>query len=59
MGLRPFIVWVNYGTEGWSPSDDFETTDQVLDYISRETYGHPYVITKRVAVTLQEIIEEQ
>lgn len=49
-----YVVWVNHGTEGFVRSDDFETLDEVLNFIAKETYGHDYEVTKLVGVQLIE-----
>ena len=49
-----YIVWVDNGTGGWSASGDLPNLADVLKFITSETYGHPYRVTKEVSVCLVE-----
>jgi hypothetical protein len=40
----PFIRWLDYGVEGWSP-DSFPTLRAAID---ADSYGRPIIITRRV-----------
>lgn len=50
-----YIVWHDNRTEGWARSDDIDTLEEVFDNIAKDTYGHPYVITKPVKVNFVEV----
>lgn len=48
---KRFVVWVHYGSEGWSPVDDYDTFDEAA--IGREMYlshGGQAVVTEHVPV---------
>ena len=48
---KKYIVWVNYGYDGWSPTG-FETIEEMEKYIiaGRDTYGNERVFTYRINV---------
>ena len=41
---KPFIVWVDYGSEGWSPTG----YDTLKDAITDTKYTSRWIVTKRV-----------
>jgi len=45
-----YIVWVNYGCEGWSPTG-YSTLEEAIKH---ESYGAEKVITKECKYTLKE-----
>ncbi len=48
--MKRYILWLNYGTEGWLPKD-FDTLPEVFQAIqSGETYGQPFEITGRIDI---------
>lgn len=48
---KKYIVWVDYGYEGWNPTG-FETLEEMEKYIigGRDTYGNERVFTRRIDV---------
>lgn len=51
-----YIVWKNYGYEGWQPSEEFKTVQEATEYAMRENYGIEIKITKivKIKVTVEE-----
>ena len=49
-----YVVWVNHGMEGYARSEDMDTLDEVLRYITKETYGSEFEVTKTVKLQLIE-----
>lgn len=43
---KPWIVWADYGSEGWSPKGFSSETD-ALAFIEGDNYGHPLTLTRR------------
>lgn len=52
----PYIVWVNYGYNGWSPTS-YATIQEAIVHGSREAYGYEIVVTKTVSVKVEEVPE--
>ena len=50
----PFTVWIDNRTEGWHPSEPFDTLEQCFDYLIGNAYGHQYQITREVRVVFNE-----
>lgn len=51
----PYVIWIDYGSEGWSPKG-YDTPEEVLDAIaSGDTHGHPFVITRRTHLSITEM----
>ena len=48
---KEYILWVNYGTEGWG-WQDFDTLKEALE---SEKFGHDWTITKRVDYEIKEV----
>jgi hypothetical protein len=51
-----YTVWVDYGSEGWKPSDDLDTLEDCFEWLRAYNSGNHYRITKSVAV---EFIESE
>jgi hypothetical protein len=49
-----FIVWLDYHTEGWKPSEELETLNDCFEWLSKNNYGNPYEITKKVEYEIKE-----
>ena len=49
-----FTVWIDYYTEGWSPSEPLPDLAAVLEYITYNTYSHTYRVTRDVDLKLVE-----
>ena len=47
----PYIVWMDYGYEGWKP-DSYATLKEAVD---APKYGNAWVMTKRVEYTVTEV----
>lgn len=52
-----YIVWINYGCEGWSPTE-FQTLKGAVDYATKNNYGSEFKITKQVEYEISEVIEK-
>jgi hypothetical protein len=52
-----YIVWTNYGCEGWSPKE-CKDLDGVKEAI-HETYGSEYKVTYPVEIELREVKQPQ
>jgi len=52
-----YIVWINYGYEGWSPTE-FQTLKGAVDYASKNNYGSEFKITKQVEYDIGEVVEK-
>ena len=49
----PYVLWLDYGSEGWQPKG-FEIPDEVLEAIAEGyTHGMPFVITRRLDLVLK------
>ena len=48
--MNKYIVWVNYGCEGWSPS----FYDTLEEAIKHESYGMDKIITTEVKFEIVE-----
>jgi hypothetical protein len=50
-----YIVWINYGYDGWSPNQ-FNTFQEAFEYATKENYGKEFKITIELEykVTAQE-----
>jgi hypothetical protein len=48
--MSKYIVWLDYYTEGWKPSDELDTLDSCFEWLKLNNYGNPYTITKVVQV---------
>jgi hypothetical protein len=48
--MKKYIVWVNYGCEGWSPS----FYDTLEEAIKHESYGMDKIITTEVKFEIVE-----
>jgi hypothetical protein len=49
-----YIVWLDYHSEGWKPSEPLETLDDCFEWLKTNNYGNPYLITKVVKVKFEE-----
>jgi hypothetical protein len=49
-----YIVWSHYPQEGWQPSDELETLDEVYRFITGDQCQPEFKITKTVEVHLTE-----
>lgn len=49
-----YTVWIDFGTEGWQPSDDQPDLAACLHHIATMSYGHDYRVTRDVNVLLTE-----
>jgi hypothetical protein len=47
---QPYIVWVDYGYEGWHPTG-FKTLKEAVEH---KSYGSTSVITKKVEFSVTE-----
>ncbi len=51
-----YIVWHDFGTEGWFPSSDtvsLQSLDDVWDYLQKNPHrGQPFLVTRKVNVRL-------
>jgi hypothetical protein len=46
---KPYLLWINYGTDGWSLSETFDTPEDALEHVrSGGSYGEEFLITKEV-----------
>lgn len=52
--MSKYIVWLNYHTEGWKPSEELETLEECFKWLETNNYGNPYQITKTVDVNFSE-----
>lgn len=50
----PYILWINYGCEGWKPGS-YHSLEEALRV---DTYGSEAIITKEVSYFIQEIVKE-
>jgi hypothetical protein len=57
---KKYIVWVNYGYEGWLPTG-FETLEQMEKYIieGRDTYGNERIFTRKIEVKVKVDVTEE
>ena len=51
-----YIVWINFGYEGWSPAE-FETLKEAVEYGTKNNYGSDFKITKKVEYSIKEVEE--
>lgn len=50
--MKPWIVWLNYGSyEGWRPHD-FETEAEAIEFIKTGCYGQPFELTRLVRLAI-------
>jgi hypothetical protein len=57
--MSKYIVWLDYHTEGWKPSEDLETLADCFEWLKSNNYGNPYQITKTVDIQFTEVPDEQ
>lgn len=51
---KPFIIWIDHGTEGWQPRD-FDSLDEVRNFLlAGQGYGSPMIVTKLLKLFLRE-----
>lgn len=43
-----FIYWINYGSEGWKPSDVYLDIDDCVKAAQDNSFGSEFVITKLI-----------
>lgn len=56
-----YILWINYGIEGWSPNE-YSSIDKLKeDILKGVNNGMPFRVTKelKVNIEIKEIEEEQ
>ena len=51
---QPFIVWVNYGCEGWKPTG-YATLDEAVQH---ESFGSAKLVTRLVHWVPVEVCKE-
>jgi len=49
----PYILWTDYGCEGWQPSS-FDTAEEAVREILIGGFGNPVVLTKLVNLEAKE-----
>lgn len=49
--LGPYIVWVDYGYEGWSPTS-FATKQEVLHHLLQGSSYGPAIVTRVLKMSL-------
>lgn len=49
----PYLLWLDYGTEGWS-LEECETLADCFDYMRSVAHGGKYRITREVKVEIRE-----
>ena len=55
---KPFVLWMNYGYEGWHPKE-FDSLDQLLEVIRDHHHGEEFVVTKLLDLSVQEKIPSE
>ena len=55
--METYIVWKNYGHDGWSPYE-FKTLKECVDYILKENYGSEWKITKEIVLEIKAVEEK-
>jgi hypothetical protein len=50
--MKPYLLWIDYGSEGWSYLE-FDVADDMVKFILQNSRG-PYLLTKRLDVKLVE-----
>ena len=49
---KPYVIWVDHGTEGWQPRE-FDTLEEIRDYLlSGQSYGSTMVLTRLLKVRI-------
>lgn len=50
----PYILWCNYGLEGWAPRG-YDTEQAMVEAIAEGlTHGNPFVITRRLDLAIKQ-----
>lgn len=50
---QPFIVWLNYHTEGWRPRG-FSTEADAIDFILGDAGGDSRILTRALTLRAEE-----
>ena len=50
---KPWILWINYGYEGWQPRT-YDTAEEAIEDIPYYSNGSPVQLTKRVDLIPKE-----
>lgn len=50
--FKKFIIWVNYGQEGWSPIDSRDTFEEAAQVYLERKSSEPMIITEYIPVKL-------
>ncbi len=50
-----YIVWVNYGSEGWTPTG-YTTLKEALEH---DSYSYEKIITKKVEYAVKDITKKE
>lgn len=53
--MSKYIVWLDYYSEGWKPSQELETFENCFEYLQTDNYGNPYLITKTVDIEFRDL----
>lgn len=54
-----YIVWTNYGSEGWSCIDVPGTWDEAVEVWKRETQHGPAIMTEEIPLLIQDGREDR
>ncbi len=52
---KKYIVWTDYGYEGWRPTG----YDSIEDAVRHESYGSETIITTKVNILISELVDKE